>query len=132
MTIYTRILYLNDCTELLTLSRAVTIFLTIIVISLISLPAFAGAANEIIMNSTISDMKKAGIGHVVYPHKLHETIYKCNDCHPKVFIEKAGANKITMQKNIEEQYCGSSGCHNSPYAFPLYFCDSCHIAKSKE
>ncbi len=103
----------------------------IIIISLLSIPAFAGELNEIIMKSNIESMKKANVGHVVYPHKFHETIYKCEDCHPKIFIEKNGANKITMQKNIEEQYCGSAGCHNSAYAFPLFYCDNCHAAVSK-
>jgi len=103
-----------------------------IIILLFSIPAFAGELNEIIMESDIENMKKAGLGHVIYPHKFHEEIYKCADCHPKVFIEKKGANKITMQKNIEEQYCGSAGCHNSAYAFPLFYCDNCHVPVSKK
>ena len=101
-------------------------------ISLLSIPVFAAEPNEIVMKLNMEGMKKAGVGHVVYPHKLHEAIYKCDDCHPKIFIEKSGANKITMQKNIEEQYCGSAGCHNSTYAFPLYFCDDCHTTASNK
>ncbi|MDH5572614.1 MAG: hypothetical protein OEY89_12680, partial [Gammaproteobacteria bacterium] len=64
---------------------------------------------------------------VIYPHKLHEQVYECKQCHPKIFIEKIGANDVSMQKNIEEKYCGSAGCHNSANTFPLYVCDGCHI-----
>ena len=109
----------------MTLTKTILIFM-------LSTSAFAGELNEIIMKSNIESMKKSGVGHVIYPHKFHETIYRCNDCHPKIFIEKNGANKINMQKNIEDQYCGSAGCHNSAYAFPLYECDSCHTIPSKK
>ncbi len=81
---------------------------------------------NIIFDSKVSSMKEAGLGAVTYPHKLHEELYQCDDCHPRIFIEKKGGNDVNMQKNMTEQYCGFSGCHNSAYAFPLYLCDYCH------
>jgi len=89
-------------------------------------PAWSIDTINIIFDSKISSMKEAGLGAVTYPHKLHETLYKCSDCHPKIFIDKKGKNDVNMQKNMTEQYCGSAGCHNSAYAFPLYLCDYCH------
>jgi c(7)-type cytochrome triheme protein len=93
---------------------------------LIASPAFGIDTIDMVLDSKVASMKKAGLGPVVYPHKLHEQIYKCEDCHPSIFIDKRGANDIDMQKNITDQACGASGCHNSAYAFPLYFCDKCH------
>ena len=82
---------------------------------------------DITMDSKIESMKKAGVGSVTYPHKLHSIWYECDECHPKVFAKKIGASDINMNKIISEQYCGSSGCHNSAYAFPLYLCENCHF-----
>ena len=81
---------------------------------------------EITMDGKVESMKKAGVGPVTYPHKLHSMWYECGECHPKVFSEKTGDNDVNMNKIISEQYCGSSGCHNSAYAFPLYLCENCH------
>jgi len=82
---------------------------------------------DIIFESKSSSSKEAGLGHVTYPHKLHEQWYKCEDCHPKIFVAKIGGNDINMQRNMTELDCGYAGCHNSPYAFPLYLCDKCHV-----
>ncbi len=86
---------------------------------------------EIIFKSKLESMKKAGVGSVIYPHKLHEALYQCGECHPKIFSEKIGANDINMQKNIDGQFCGSSGCHNSAEAFPLFLCEKCHSGKTE-
>jgi len=86
---------------------------------------------EITFRSKIESMKKAGVGSVIYPHRLHESLYQCGDCHPKIFSEKIGANDINMQKNIDGEYCGSSGCHNSAEAFPLFLCEKCHAGKTE-
>jgi c(7)-type cytochrome triheme protein len=73
--------------------------------------------------------KKAGVAPVVFPHGKHEDIYKCADCHPKIFKDKRGANDVSMQKNIDGEFCGSAECHNSSKAFPLYQCNKCHTGK---
>jgi len=92
----------------------------------LSAPTLAIDTINIIISSKAESMKEAGLGAVTYPHKLHEQLYECDDCHPKIFIDKKGANDINMQKNMTQQYCGYAGCHNSAYAFPLYLCDYCH------
>jgi len=92
----------------------------------LSAPALAIDTINIIFDSKVASMKEAGLGAVTYPHKLHEQLYKCDDCHPTIFIDKKGGNNVNMQKNMTQQYCGYAGCHNSAYAFPLYLCDYCH------
>jgi c(7)-type cytochrome triheme protein len=87
---------------------------------------------DIVMKDKLQSMVKAGVGAVTYPHKLHALWYECSECHPKVFAEKIGSNDINMNKIISEEFCGSSGCHNSANAFPLYLCENCHEIIAKD
>lgn len=92
----------------------------------IALPVAAGAVGDIKLDDKIESMHKAGVGPVIYPHAKHEKLYKCNDCHPKIFKEKRAENNISMKFNMEGKYCGTADCHNSPKAFPLFECTKCH------
>ncbi|HEY4707065.1 MAG TPA: c(7)-type cytochrome triheme domain-containing protein [Thermodesulfobacteriota bacterium] len=105
------------------MKRCLSIFILIVAV-----PAAAGAASigDIRLDSKAESMKKAGVGPVIYPHALHEKLYKCNDCHPKIFKDKHGANNLTMKANMEGNFCGAANCHNSPKAFPLFNCVKCH------
>ncbi len=94
---------------------------------LLTVPAAAmGAIGNIKLDDKIASMDKAGVGPVIFPHDKHEKLYRCGDCHPKIFKDKRGANDISMKRNMEQQFCGSPNCHNSPKAFPLYMCVNCH------
>jgi c(7)-type cytochrome triheme protein len=84
---------------------------------------------DMVFDDKAGSLKKAGVNPAVFPHGKHEDLYKCEDCHPKIFKDKRGANDITMQKNISGEFCGNPNCHNSPQAFPLYMCKKCHIDK---
>jgi len=66
---------------------------------------------------------KGDLPDVVYPHYPHTEWLGCNNCHPKIFIMQAGANKVTMKKIEEGQFCGR--CHGI-VAFPLSNCTRCH------
>lgn len=66
---------------------------------------------------------KGDLPDVVYPHYPHTEWLSCNNCHPKIFIMQAGANKVTMKKIEEGQFCGR--CHGV-VAFPLSNCTRCH------
>ncbi|MCK5237293.1 MAG: hypothetical protein KAR06_09930 [Deltaproteobacteria bacterium] len=79
---------------------------------------------DMIFSSKIDSMKQAGMGEVIFPHTLHEEQNSCSDCHPDIFIEKRNSNDITMQKNMDGNFCGM--CHDSINAFALYECMSCH------
>ncbi len=94
---------------------------------IIAIPAVSWAGiGDIRLESKIESMKKAGVGPVIFPHDRHEKANKCNDCHPKIFKDKRGANDISMKYNMEGKFCGSPNCHNSPKTFPLFQCASCH------
>jgi c(7)-type cytochrome triheme protein len=66
---------------------------------------------------------KGDLPDVVYPHYPHTEWLSCSNCHPKIFIMQAGANKVTMKKIEEGQFCGR--CHGI-VAFPLSNCTRCH------
>ncbi len=84
------------------------------------------AIGTIKFDDKIESMKKAGVGPVMFPHDKHEKTNKCAECHPKIFKDKRGENNISMKLNMEGKFCGSPNCHNSPKAFPLFQCASCH------
>ena len=101
-------------------------FIIIFTLALIEAAALnaAGPPGDIRLDDKIASLKKAGVGPVIFPHLKHEKLYKCGDCHPKIFKDKHGENDITMKKNMDGQFCGS--CHNALKAFALYNCKKCH------
>ncbi len=88
--------------------------------------AFAAVSSEITLDSKVESMKQAGVGPVIYTHAAHEKLYKCDDCHPHIFKDKRGANDLSMKRNMEGEFCGTAGCHDSENAFPLFMCQNCH------
>jgi len=72
------------------------------------------------------EFKNTATGKVIFSGKSHANVgLKCKDCHPKVFIMKKGANKITMEKMYAGKYCGK--CHNGNNAFDIRTnCKKCH------
>ena len=60
---------------------------------------------------------------VNFPHRPHTEWLDCENCHNKIFVDKAGANPVTMFKILQGEYCGQ--CHGA-VAFPLTQCQRCH------
>jgi c(7)-type cytochrome triheme protein len=60
---------------------------------------------------------------VVFPHLAHTVWLDCTNCHPKIFVMRAGVNRVTMDAIREGQFCGQ--CHGK-VAFPLSDCNRCH------
>lgn len=60
---------------------------------------------------------------VSFPHRPHTLWLDCSNCHEKLFVSKAGANKFSMQKILDGEQCGV--CHGA-VAFPLTECRLCH------
>lgn len=60
---------------------------------------------------------------VVFPHRQHTLWLDCANCHEKLFVSKAGANRLSMQKILDGEQCGV--CHGA-VAFPLTECLRCH------
>ena len=89
-----------------------------------------GNLGDMVFDSKIESMKKAEQKPVVFPHTLHEELVECAKCHPGIFIDKRGANDISMRANMKGEFCGSPGCHD-PVKFPLYQCAKCHTGGSE-
>ena len=60
---------------------------------------------------------------VRFPHKAHTQWLDCENCHDKIFKEKAGGNPVNMFAILSGAYCGR--CHGA-VAFPLTECRRCH------
>jgi len=66
---------------------------------------------------------------VVFPHYPHTYWLFCNNCHPRIFIMKKGANPYSMTSISEGgEACGR--CHGR-VSFSLANCSRCHV-KPKE
>src|SRR5208283_5776678 len=59
-----------------------------------------------------------------FDHEAHTRRYGCKECHPKLFLMKAGSAHITMLDINNGAYCGN--CHNGRKAFPSSDCARCH------
>lgn len=96
----------------------------IIVVALVAM-GLAGTAIAVPPGKTV-EFTGGGAGKVVFDGKVHATAgKKCNDCHPKVFKMKKGANTITMKDINAGKFCGT--CHNGTGAFDAKTsCNKCH------
>jgi c(7)-type cytochrome triheme protein len=66
---------------------------------------------------------------VRFPHRQHTEWLDCSNCHEKLFISKAGANKgVNMFQVLQGEYCGL--CHGA-VSFPLTECKRCHSVERK-
>jgi c(7)-type cytochrome triheme protein len=65
-------------------------------------------------------------GEVVFNHAYHLGMFKCSDCHTKLFPFKAGVKKATMTEMESGASCGA--CHNEKKdAFSVKAnCEKCH------
>jgi len=69
--------------------------------------------------------KLKGVTDAVFSHQVHIGMFKCPDCHTKVFPYKAGGTKATMAIMEKGKSCGT--CHNGKDAFTAAGeCDKCH------
>lgn len=62
--------------------------------------------------------------YVKFPHNSHTEWLACSNCHDKIFVPKAGANPITMEKIFRGEYCGT--CHDRVAFITHYSCERCH------
>jgi len=66
---------------------------------------------------------KGDLPDVVYPHFPHTLWMDCNNCHPSIFVMRAGVNNVTMEAIAKGEFCGR--CHGK-VAFSLSDCNRCH------
>jgi c(7)-type cytochrome triheme protein len=62
--------------------------------------------------------------YVRFPHNSHTEWLACSNCHDSLFIPKAGANEITMEKIFRGQFCGV--CHDRVAFVTHNSCERCH------
>jgi c(7)-type cytochrome triheme protein len=60
---------------------------------------------------------------VKFRHLSHTNLMACSSCHPAVFIQKKGANNLSMDSILAGEQCGV--CHGKA-AFALWTCERCH------
>lgn len=61
----------------------------------------------------------------LFSHKFHTGMYRCNECHDKIFIPGPGSKRFTMPDMEKGRSCGA--CHDDKTAFPVSgSCDKCH------
>jgi len=60
---------------------------------------------------------------VKFRHLTHTNSMACSSCHPAVFIQKKGANNLSMDSILAGEQCGV--CHGKA-AFALWTCERCH------
>lgn len=75
----------------------------------------------------MSDIRlgKAGTA-VVFSHKSHTGMFKCNECHTNLFPMRKGVARITFADHQKARYCFS--CHDDKIA--SYECSKCHAEVS--
>ncbi len=64
-------------------------------------------------------------GTVKFSHVIHQSLYKCDDCHNKRFYSGSRSQHATMAEMQKGKSCGS--CHDGKSAFSVAgSCDKCH------
>lgn len=66
-------------------------------------------------------------GNVAFSHKNHTSLYKCGECHIKLFSTIRSKTKVSMKVMEKGKSCGA--CHDGKTAFSVATdkdCDKCH------
>lgn len=80
---------------------------------------------EMDLDVTMS-LKDGLMPDVRYPHKQHTQLLGCDNCHPDIFKQAAGATRTSMNNIFGGESCGV--CHGK-VSFPLEDCFRCHSIK---
>uniref|UniRef100_A0A831UFZ6 Cytochrome C n=1 Tax=Geobacter metallireducens TaxID=28232 RepID=A0A831UFZ6_GEOME len=68
---------------------------------------------------------KTSLGEAFFDHEFHLGMYKCEECHTKIFQYRKGASSATMAQMEGGKSCGT--CHNGKDAFSVKDdCVKCH------
>lgn len=62
--------------------------------------------------------------YVKFPHNSHTEWLACSNCHDSLFLPKAGANQISMDKIFRGEFCGA--CHGRVAFITHFACERCH------
>ena len=84
-----------------------------------------------VMKEHMTEMEKAGVAPVIYPHWVHRIWFECKVCHQAYFIMNRWRNKVSHKEIESGKQCGV--CHNGKLAFGAdKECDRCHLAGKPE
>jgi len=65
------------------------------------------------------------VGTVVFSHTVHGSMFRCDACHPKLFVKKSNSNHVSMKAMERGKSCGA--CHDGKKAFGVTGdCTTCH------
>ena len=88
-----------------------------------------GEKNEILDNEIVFESTSTFVQNVLFSHKVHSTLIKCDSCHPEIFKKELGKNKTKMKAISQGRYCGH--CHGK-VSFTFKDCMRCHkVPKGK-
>lgn len=82
-----------------------------------------GKPNEV-LNLDIILKNTKEMPYVKFPHNSHTEWLACSNCHDSIFVPKAGANDISMEKIFRGQFCGV--CHDRVAFVTHSSCERCH------
>lgn len=74
-------------------------------------------------STVLFESTMGGISPVPFSHATHSSRLDCSSCHPSLFSEELGANKVNMKAMAEGKFCGY--CHGK-VAFRFAECNRCH------
>lgn len=66
---------------------------------------------------------------VTFDHKVHSTHSGCSVCHPDLFKDALGANKVSMTEMSKGNFCGA--CHGK-VSFRFADCARCHKGSAED
>ncbi len=82
-----------------------------------------GVTEEIRDNKILFASKSGFVSDVIFDHKTHSDWINCTSCHPAIFKDELGGNKIKMTDMPKGLYCGV--CHGK-VSFTFADCLRCH------
>lgn len=83
-----------------------------------------GNARPEVLNLDVILKNTKEMPFVRFPHSSHTEWLACSNCHDSLFVPKAGANQITMEKIFRGQFCGT--CHDRVAFVTHTSCERCH------
>jgi c(7)-type cytochrome triheme protein len=84
----------------------------------------AGSKPQEVLNLDVILKNTKEMPYVRFPHNSHTEWLACANCHDSLFVPKAGANPINMEKIFRGEYCGK--CHDRVAFVTHSACERCH------
>ncbi|MBI5048337.1 MAG: hypothetical protein HZB54_05280 [Deltaproteobacteria bacterium] len=79
--------------------------------------------DEVRDNKILFESASPMVNNVLFDHKIHSTWIQCSTCHPSIFADKLGENRMKMTDMAAGKYCGH--CHGK-VSFTFADCLRCH------